>query len=249
MRLTVIGCSGSMPGPGSPASCYLLEHEGYRVLLDLGSGAIGPLQQHLPLGEVDAILLSHLHGDHCLDICPYVIFRRYFLTEPLPRVPVLGPRGTHGRLAAAYDPTSTEPLTDVFAFGALAPSSRELGPFTLQVDHVNHPVETFAMRLTAGDRTLTYSGDTGVSDALVRLATGSDVLLCEASFEDGVPGLPPDLHLTGREAGEHAAKAGVGRLLVTHFPPPVDADAITAAAAEAFDGPTERVTPGAVYEI
>ena len=248
MRLTVIGCSGSMPGPGSPASCYLLEHEGFRLLLDIGSGAIGPLQRHIALSQVDAILLSHLHGDHCLDICPYVIFRRYFLAEPLPRVPVLGPRGTHGRLAAAYDPTSTEPLTDVFAFGALEPGSREVGPFTLQVDRVNHPVETFAMRLSAGGRTLTYSGDTGVSDPLVRLATGSDVLLCEASFLDGAT-VPPDLHLTGREAGEHATKAGVGRLLVTHIPPGGNGAAITAAAAEAFDGPTEQVEPDQAYEI
>jgi ribonuclease BN (tRNA processing enzyme) len=248
MRLTVIGCSGSYPGPDSPASCYLVEHDGFRILLDLGSGAIGPLQRHADLFEIDAVLLSHLHGDHCLDICPYVVVRRYTAATPVPRLPVLGPRGTHGRLAAAYDPTSTEPLTDVFAFGALSPGTRELGPFTLQVDRVNHLVETFAMRLTAGGRTLTYSGDTGVSDSLVRLASGSDALLCEASLPDGTDA-PPDLHLTGREAGEHAAKAGVGRLLVTHIPPKADGALITEAAALAFDGPTERVAPDRSYEI
>jgi ribonuclease BN (tRNA processing enzyme) len=248
MRLTVIGCSGSYPSPDSPASCYLLEHEGYRVLLDLGSGALGALQRHADLFGIDAVLLSHLHGDHCLDICPYVVARRYHAPGPIPRLPVLGPRGTHGRLAAAYDPTSTEALTDVFAFGALSPGSRELGPFTLQVDRVNHPVETFAMRLTAGDRTLTYSGDTGVSDALVRLAADSDMLLCEASYPEGVP-VVPNLHLTGREAGEHAAKAGVGRLLVTHFLPTADPDAIAEAAALAFGGTAERARPDQSYEV
>lgn len=248
MRLTVIGCSGSYPGPASPASCYLVEHEGFRVLLDLGSGALGALQRHADLFAIDAVLLTHLHGDHCLDICPYVVVRRYHPPGPVPRLPVLGPRGTHGRLAAAYDPTSTEPLTDIFAFGALSPGSRELGPFTLQVDRVNHPVETFAMRLTAGDRTLTYSGDSGVSDSLVRLASGSDVLLCEATHLDGVDA-PADLHLTGREAGEHAAKAGVGRLLITHIPPNGDAALITEAAALAFTGTTERVAPDVSYEI
>jgi len=104
------------------------------------------------------------------------------------------------------------------------------------------------VRLTAGGRTLTYSGDTGASDALVRLASGSDVLLCEATFEES-PDLPPDLHLTGHEAGEHAAKAEVGRLLVTHIPPWAQPEGIVASAAQAFDGPTEQITPGASFDI
>jgi ribonuclease BN (tRNA processing enzyme) len=248
MRLTVIGCSGSFPGPDAACSAYLVEQDGYRLLLDLGNGALGPLQRYVGLFDIDAVLLSHLHADHCLDVCSYVVARRYNPAGPTPRIPVLGPRGTRGRLAAAYDPTSTDGLTDVFAFGALQPGQRALGPFTVQLDRVVHPVETFAMRLTSGRTALTYSGDTAPSDALVRLAAGSDVLLCEASFEDGTAS-PPDLHLTGREAGEHAAKAGVGRLLVTHIPPWADPDRIVDAAAEAFAGPTEQVTVGATYQI
>ncbi|HSV68024.1 MAG TPA: MBL fold metallo-hydrolase [Mycobacteriales bacterium] len=248
MRLTVIGCSGSFPGPASPCSSYLVEADGFRVLLDLGNGALGALQRHAGLLDIDAIVLSHLHGDHCLDVCPYVVVRRYSPAGVPPRIPVLGPRGTHGRLAAAYEPTSTEGLTDVFGFGALQPGERELGPFTLRTDRVNHPVETFALRLEAGGRALTYSGDTGVSESLVRLAAGSDVLLCEASFEDGTR-TPPDLHLTGREAGEHAAKAEVGRLLVTHIPPWANAEKIVTAAAEGYAGPTEQVHPDTSYDI
>ncbi|MBI1758882.1 MAG: MBL fold metallo-hydrolase [Actinobacteria bacterium] len=248
MRLTVVGSSGSYPGPESACSAYLVEQDGFRVLLDLGNGALGALQRHLDPDRVDAVVLSHLHADHCLDICPYVVYRRHHPQGPLPRIPVYGPRGTHGRLAAAYDPTSTQGLTDVFAFGALEPGERDLGPFRLRVELVNHPVPTFAMRLSAGGRSLTYSGDTAVSDTLVRLAAGSDVLLCEASFEDGVA-VPPGLHLTGREAGQHAAKAAVGRLLVTHIPPWADRDRIVAAAATAFDGDTIGVRPGDRYTI
>lgn len=248
MRLSVIGCSGSFPGPTAACSAYLVEQDGFQLLLDLGNGALGPLQRYTGLFDIDAVLLSHLHADHCLDVCSYVVVRRYNPAGRSPRIPVLGPRGTHGRLAAAYDPTSTDGLTDVFAFGALEPGTRELGPFTVQFDRVNHPIETFAMRLTTGQTSLTYSGDTAPSDALVRLAAGSDVLLCEASFEDGT-GSPPDLHLTGREAGEHAAKAVVGKLLVTHIPPWADSDRIVAAAAEAFGGPTEQVSVGATYQI
>ncbi len=248
MRLTVVGCSGSYPGPDSAASCYLVEHEGFRLLLDLGSGALGPLQRHVDPLAVDAVVLSHLHPDHCLDLCPYVVLRRYHPAGRPPRIPVLGPPGTHDRLAMSYDPSARGGLHDVFEFGALRPGERELGPFRLRFDRVNHPVETYGARVEAGGGVLTYSGDTGVSDALVRLAEGGDALLCEASFTDA-PDLPPNLHLTGREAGEHAEKAAVGRLLVTHIPPWTDAERVREEATAAFTGPTELVSAGATYDI
>lgn len=248
MRLTVVGGSGSAPGPASAASAYLVEHDGYRLLVDLGSGAFGALQRHLDPADVDAVVLSHLHPDHFLDLCPYVVHRRYGPAGPLPRIPVLGPAGTHERLALAYDPHSRAGLRDVFSFGAVTPGERELGPFRLRFDRVNHPVETHAVRIEAGGRALTYSGDTGISDALVRLAAGSDVLLCEASYSGDAP-YPPGLHLSGRQAGEHAAKAGVGRLLVTHVPPWVPAEPVGAEAAAAFGGPSELVTAGSVHPI
>jgi ribonuclease BN (tRNA processing enzyme) len=248
MRLTIVGCSGSFPGPDSPASCYLLEQDGYRLLLDLGSGALGPLQGYVPLTGINAIVLSHLHPDHCLDVCPYVVFRRYHPDGPRPPIPLLGPAGTHDRLSMAYDPTVRTGLRDVFAFSAVTAGERELGPFRLRFDRVNHPIETNAVRIEVAGAVLTYSADTGVSDTLVRLAEGSTALLCEASFQTA-PNLPPDLHLTGREAGEHAAKAGVGRLLVTHVPPWTDAAAVRDEAAAAFGGPTELVTAGSVYDF
>jgi len=248
MRLTVVGCSGSYPGPASPASCYLVEHDGYRLLLDLGSGALGPLQRHVGLTEIDGIVLSHLHADHCLDVCPYVVFRRYHPDGVQPPLPLLGPTGTHARLSAAYDPTERAGLRDVFTFSALAPGERELGPFRCRFERMNHPVETYGVRIEAGGASLTYSADTGTCDALVRLAEGSGTLLCEASFPPG-PDLPPNLHLTGREAGEHAAKAGVGRLLVTHVPPWTDAEQTSGEAATSFDGPTELAVAGKTYEL
>jgi len=248
MRLTVVGCSGSFPGPDSPASCYLVEQDGFRLLLDLGNGALGALARHADLDSVDAVVLSHLHADHCLDVCPYVVYRRYHPDGPRRRIPLLGPTGTHGRLASAYDPHSRGSLRDVFDVVAIAPGERELGPFRLRFDRVNHPVETYAVRVEAAGAALTYSGDTGRSDALVRLAEGSTALLCEASFTDG-PVNPPDLHLTGREAGEHAATAGAGRLLVTHVPPWTDSAAVLAEATTAFGGPAELVTSGAAYDL
>jgi ribonuclease BN (tRNA processing enzyme) len=115
------------------------------------------------------------------------------------------------------------------------------------VVRVAHPVETYAVRIEHEGRSLVYSGDTGPSTALAELASGADLLLCEASFlETGEN--PPDLHLTGRQAGEHARDAGVRRLVLTHVPPWTDRDEVLAEAKEVFDGPVELAVPGASYQ-
>ncbi len=248
MKLTIVGCSGSVPGPASAASSYLVEHDGYRLLLDLGSGAFGALQQHLDPAAVDAVVLSHLHPDHCFDVAPMVVYRRFGAGRTLPRIPLLGPSGTHDRLAMAYDPTARHGLRDLFDVAALTPGERELGPFRLRFGRMNHPVPTYGVRVSADGRALAYSADTGPSSELVSLARGADALLCEASFAEGVAN-PPDLHLTGREAGEHADRAGVDRLLVTHVPPWVDAAGVCGAASAAFTGRTELVAAGQAYEL
>jgi ribonuclease BN (tRNA processing enzyme) len=247
VRLTVVGCSGSMPGPAGPASSYLLEHDGAHLLLDLGNGALGALQRRLDPSDVDAVVLSHLHADHCLDMCAYVVHRRYAPGGPRPAVPVHAPADAGPRLASAYGPPAGR-LDDVFAFTDLSAGSREIGPFTLTTARMNHPVETYAVRVEAAGRSLTYSADTGVSEGLVELARGSDLLLCEATFaaEDDAP---PDLHLTGREAGEHAARAGVDRLVLTHIPPWNDPMRTLDDASAVFDGAVEVAVPAATYAI
>jgi ribonuclease BN (tRNA processing enzyme) len=247
VKLTVLGCSGSGPGPDSPASSYLLEHDGYRLLLDLGSGAFGALQRHADPARIDAVVLSHLHPDHFIDLCPYVVYRLHGPAGRLPTIPVLGPAGTHDRLALAHDPHNRGGLHDVFSFAAVTPGERELGPFRLRFARVDHPVETHAVRVEAGGRALTYSADTAPVDALVQLATGTDVLLCEASWTHEGPH-PANLHMSGREAGEQAAKAGAGRLLVTHVPAWIDREAVGAEAAASFAA-SELVSPDASYEI
>ena len=246
MRLTVVGCSGSGPGPDSPASCYLVEHEGFRLLLDLGSGAFGTLQKVVSPDDVDAVLLSHLHADHCLDVAPFVVWRRYSGLTARGPVPLYAPVGADRRLRLAYD-LSAGAIDDVFEMLDIGPGSWDLGPFQVQTARTAHPVECYAFRLTAGGRSLVYTGDTGSCPAVVELARGADLLLAEAAHPD-VPGLPADLHLTGREAGEHARDAGVGRLLLTHVPSWVDPQVQLADAGAVFPA-TELVGPLAVYEV
>jgi ribonuclease BN (tRNA processing enzyme) len=248
MRLTVLGCAGSFPGPESPCSSYLIDAEGFRLLVDFGSGAMSTLQRFVGLHAIDAILLSHLHADHVFDACLYVVARRYAPSGPLPRIPVYAPASAPERLATAYGPDEAS-LDDVYTFYTLQPGMFPIGPFEVTVDRVNHPVETYGVRIEHAGRVLTYSADTGPCDALVRLAQGADTFLCEASYLDGEEN-PPDLHLTGREAGEHATKAGVGRLLLTHLVSAWGSEAETRdAAASTFSGPVEVVRPGCRYEI
>jgi len=245
MRLTMVGCSGSMPGPHSAASCYLLEADGFRLVVDLGNGAVGALQRYTALNRVNAVALSHLHADHCLDMCPLWVARTYAPEGALPRIPVYGPAGTAERIARANDDPD---VTGAFDFVTLTPGQHRIGPFAVTTGHVAHPVETFAFRFEHGGHALTYSGDTGESPALVELARSADVLLCEAGFPD-LPDLPPNLHLCGRQAGEHAARAGARRLILTHLAPDYDPEESLAGAAGAFGGPVSLAAPGQVTDL
>ncbi|MER6002415.1 MBL fold metallo-hydrolase [Nonomuraea angiospora] len=249
MKVTIVGCSGSFPGPDSPASCYLIEADGFKLLLDLGNGSLGALQRHISVYDVDAICLSHLHADHCLDLCSYHVVRTYGPGAPYPTLPVYAPADAPTRLSAAYGMPDEPGLETAFDFVPLAPGSFEIGPFTLTAGLVNHPVEAYGFRVTGGGRCVAYSGDTGESSELVKLATGADLLLCEASFVEG-PDLPADLHLTGRQAARHAAEAGVGRLVLTHLVPWNDqATVLEEAMGGGFDGPIELARSGAVYDL
>lgn len=261
MRLTIVGCSGSYPGPESPASCYLLEadHDGrtWRILLDLGNGALGQLHRYAdPLG-IDAVFISHLHADHCLDLCGYYVMRKYHPAGPRPRIPVWGPVGTAERMARAYDLPADPGMTEEFAFheydsheydGGEQGVPIDVGPFRVQATPVVHPVSAFALTVTAGGRTLVYSGDTGPCPALDEAAAGAHLLLAEASFQSAADN-PPDLHLTGADCGRTASKAGVERLVLTHVPPWYDAAVAEAEARAEWSGPVELARAGTTYEV
>ncbi|MFD6418856.1 MBL fold metallo-hydrolase [Streptomyces sp. NPDC060194] len=250
MKLTVVGCSGSFPSADSACSSYLVEADGFRLLLDMGNGALGELQRHCGLYDLDAIFLSHLHADHCIDMAAYFVVRYYRpdggRCEP---IPVLGPEGTEERLTSAHASTPHEhAMSEVFDFHTLKSGSFDIGPFSVRTERVSHPVEAYGIRIEHGGRSIVYSGDTGVCDALHELADGCDLFLCEAAFTLGKEDIP-ELHLNGREAGEHAARANVGRLVLTHIPPWTDAEQNRTDARAVYAGPVDLAAPGAVYEV
>lgn len=249
MKLTVLGCAGSFPSTDSACSAYHLEAEGFGLLIDFGTGSLSALQRYLGLHAIDAILLSHLHSDHVLDACSYVVVRRYAPEGPYPKLPVYAPAGARERLWGAYGSPDEGPLDDVYLFRTLRPTTFNIGPFTVTADRVEHPVETYGVRVQHAGRVLAYSADTAPCDALLSLAAGVDAFLCEASYLASENN-PPGLHLTGRDAGEAAAKAGVERLLLTHLVPAWGDERTTLdEARSAFSGPIEVVRPGITYDI
>lgn len=249
MRLTVVGCSGSFPGPASPASCYLIEAEGFRLVLDLGNGALGALQRYTGLYDVDAICLSHLHADHCFDLAPYYVARTYAPGGARPPIPVYAPPGAAERMSQVYGPAEGRAMTEAFGFQVLAPGEREIGPFRVRLAQMNHPVETFGFRLEHSGASVTYSADTGASAALVELARATDLLLCEASFLEE-PGLPAGLHLTARQAADHADLARAGRLMLTHLVPWNEpARTLEEASSSRYPGPISLAAPGQSLDL
>ena len=246
MFLTVLGCSGSIGGPTSPASGYLVEVDGVApVVIDMGPGVLGALQRFVS-PEDATVLLSHLHADHCLDVPGLLVLRRYGPeAERARRVPLIGPSGTAYRIgvASAEEPGAVDDLSDTFDVGSwdvtpeveMRGHDGEVG-LHVRAGRVDHPPESYGMRLTSvSGRVLVYSGDTAYCDALVDLAAGADVLLCEASWTHE-EGRPPGIHMSGAEAGRTARRAGVWRLVLTHIPPWTDRERVRAEAAVEFSG-------------
>jgi ribonuclease BN (tRNA processing enzyme) len=252
VKVTVVGCSGSFAGPESAASCYLVEaeHEGrtWRVLLDLGNGALGALQRFVDPTTIDAVLVSHLHPDHYFDIAGLYVLWRYHPGGPRPPIPVWGPKGIGRQSARAYGLRREPGMSAEFDFHEYSPRPICFGPFRIRTVQVAHPVTAYALRVECGGRVVVYSGDTGPCQELVDIAAGADLLLAESAFVESGDN-PVDLHMTGKQAGAAAAEAGVQRLVLTHIPPWHDPHVCLAEAQEAYAGPLELAASGSTYTL
>ena len=246
MRLTVLGCCGAYPKAGQACSGYLVEHDGFRLLVDLGYAVVPQLLGHLTAADVDAVFISHGHPDHCADLNP-LLRARVLGGETLPPLPVYAlPRALDAVLALDRPGM----LDDGYELHELTPgSSLDIGPFGARTRLLPHSRPNAGIRLAAGGRVLTYTGDTGPDDGVVDLARGADLLLAEASFADEVP---EDLRGTlssAHQQGRQAAAAGAGRLLLTHLLPGTDPAAALAAAGQAYRGEVGVATAGLVAAL
>ncbi|MEO6715576.1 MAG: MBL fold metallo-hydrolase [Mycobacteriales bacterium] len=246
MKVTVLGSAGTFPSAESACSAYLVEHDGFQLLLDMGNGSLGALQRYAGLLAPDAVFLSHLHADHCVDLLNYSYARRWHPEAP-PPITVHGPLGTSERLQDIGG-SSVGGFAGVYDFARTTEGSSAIGPFAITLAKAAHPVETYSIRLDAGGASLVYSGDSGPTEALVANARDADLLLCEATWEHGADH-PRDLHMTAREAGEHAHRANVGTLLLVHTTPFTDDDTLREQAAAEYDGELEIPAQGATYTL
>lgn len=250
MKLTIVGCSGSYPGPEAAASCYLIEtdYEGrtWRLLLDLGNGSLGQLQRYCDPRDIDAIALSHLHPDHCIDMVSWAVLSKYHPKGRFNDIPVFAPAEAYDYLGWAGGPGGEPADTCVEFVTWDTTAGHSVGPFSITAIPVDHPVPAFGMRIEAGGRVITYSGDTAPLPELTDLARDADLFLCEASFVESATN-PPHLHLTGAEAGQIATDAAVERLLITHIPAWTDAAEVESDVKTTWDGAYRLVKPGEIY--
>lgn len=252
MRLTVVGCSGSLPGPTSPASCYLLtaEHEDrtWRVLLDLGSGALGALQRHADPLTLDAVVLSHLHPDHCLDLAGLHVLRAHGPRPATEDLAVHAPPGAAERMARAYGVTEAQPMTRMAFVDLVDGAAFRVGPFKVTPFAVAHPVPAFGLRVEADGAVLAYTGDTDTCPGLGPLMAGADLALVEASYLEGRDE-NRGVHLTARRAAQAALDAGARNLLLTHLPPWTDPQDALAEAAQVWHGELGTARAGLTVEV
>jgi ribonuclease BN (tRNA processing enzyme) len=247
VKITVLGGCGAWPAAGRACSGYLVEHEGFRLLLDPGYATLPQLLTHTAAEQVDAVLISHGHPDHCADLNP--LLRARALGEARPAaLPVHTLPGAVDAVLALDNPRM---LADAYALRDFAAGDQfEVGPFRVDTWALPHFVPNAGLRLTADSQVLAYTGDTGPSADIAVMAREADVLLAEATFPDDMPSAHDARFLsTARQAGEHAARADAKRLILTHLWPGTDPAAARVAARRAFRADLDIATPGVSVDL
>jgi ribonuclease BN (tRNA processing enzyme) len=263
VELRVLGKSPAWQDAGGACSGYLVQSDEVCLLLDCGSGVFGKLRTVRDYADVDAVVISHLHADHILDLIPYASALIYAPrhqpvpvdgwpgTEHPPRPRLIAPpdgRATFQRLCAAAG-MREQHIENAFRLEEYDPSETvQVGDLQLRFQPVPHFLPTHAVSIGNGDGRITYSADSSPSDELCTFARDTDLLLIEATLprpeREGPRG-----HLTPGEAGEHARRAGARRVVLTHISDELDADWARQEGERGFGGPVEVAHEGAVYTI
>ncbi len=213
MKLTVIGCYGGFPAAGEATSGYLFESDGFRLLVDCGSGVLSKLQQYIDIEELDAVLLSHYHHDHIADIGPlqYAKLVGYHLGKSSGPLPIYGHTGDQEAFGRLSDDVHTK------AKPYHPEEGIQLGPFQIDFLKTVHPAECYAMRIQAEDAVVVYTADSSYQDAFIPFSKGADLLIAESNFYAGQDGSGAG-HMNSTEVGKIAKEANVGELIITHLP-------------------------------
>jgi ribonuclease BN (tRNA processing enzyme) len=246
VRLTVLGGCGAWPAAGQACSGYLVEYEGFRLVIDPGYATLPRLLEYTRAEQVDAVLITHRHPDHCADLNP-LLRARALQDEPAPALPVYALPGAVEAVLALDGPGMLDSAYILREFEAGA--RLEVGPVAVQTRSLPHFVPNAGVRLTAGGRVLAYTGDTGPSPDVVALAAGADLFLAEATFVDQVPERSARYLTSALEAGRSASEAAVGQLVLTHLRPGTNPAASADAARRTFDGSIQVARSGLVVDV
>lgn len=239
-----MGASGTYPVLGHPSSGYLIEQASTRIWCDAGPGTFVTLPVDPDL--VDAIVISHQHPDHCLDVITAFHAFRY-RPDPRGSVPVYCPAAVIERLSLFAD---NPELAQTFDFHAMSGGdSVVIGEIQLTFAWTDHSVPTLASRWEANGRVLAYSADTGPEGDWHAIAAGADLFVCEASYQGDLGSYPYKHHLTAALAGRIARSQNAKRLMLTHIPPYLDKTISVAEAEVSFDRPVELAVPGTSRKI
>lgn len=247
LSLTVLGCSGTWASAESGCSGYLVEDGTTRIWIDCGPGTMTAIQRHCALTDVDALVVTHEHPDHCMELP--VLRNAYKYGLDVRDVPLYAPRGVLATLESIVGARNVMPtfLPKLVGDGSVA----RIGGLRLTFSRTDHPVETLAVRIddeAGGSGSIGYSSDTGPSWSLAALGDGIDLAVVEASFLHADIGQAHAVHRTALQTGEDAKAAGAARLVVTHVTPNGDGEAHRAEAETAFGGPTLLARPHERYE-
>jgi ribonuclease BN (tRNA processing enzyme) len=246
VRLTVLGACGAWPEAGQACSGFLVEHDGFRLLLDAGYATVPRLLALVGASEVDAVLISHGHPDHCADLNP-LLRARALSDDPPPPLPV---HALPGALDAVLALDRPDMLAGAYTLHALTAGSRlSIGPFDVLTHLLPHWVPNAGIRLAAGGRVLAYTGDSGPDPAIALLARGADLLLAEATYTDSVPPAARACLSSASQAGRQAEQAGVAHLALTHLWPGTSRDAARTAAAAGYHGQISVAAPGLSLDL
>jgi ribonuclease BN (tRNA processing enzyme) len=241
LRVTVVGSSSSIPRPDRACSSYLVQDDGLSLVLDLGTGAFANLRRHVDYNRLDAIVITHMHADHFIDLIPLRYALCYGAFRPKHKLPLYlppdGARMLHQLVGAFADEGGGDFIRQVFDVRTYDPAaSLSIGDATLRFALTAHYIPAFAVRYERDDRSLTYSSDTAPEDRIIALARETDLFICESTLlatdiERGMRG-----HSSGREAGQMAQVAGVNRLVLTHYAECATARDLDESAREFFSG-------------
>jgi ribonuclease BN (tRNA processing enzyme) len=246
MRLTILGGAGGFPPAGGACSGYLIEHDGFRLLVDPGYAIVPRLLELLPPEAIDAVLVSHGHPDHVADLNPLLRARLMTDDEAAP-LPVYALPDALSRVLALDQITALKDASEVHEF--VAGDSLSIGPFSIESRLLPHSIPNAGVRISTGGSSITYTGDAGPTDDLVALATGTDLLLAEATYVESVPAGNEGVLNSALVVGQQARLAGAAGLMLTHLLPGTDPEASRVAAGRFFDDSIAIATPGTIVEL